>query len=93
MKIPESVLKSMMELVVKSLPYESEYDPKTPEAIAVEKIALKLSACDPMFHDLLGPMRMYMKSIDRDPPRQQNVRGILVEMHAIIHEYDEAFSL
>ena len=84
MKLPASAMKSMMDLVVASLPYEDRIQPKSNEAILTQNIIDELSKCGPEFQSMTGFFNMIIKKMDSCPIQQKAAKDLFVKVNELI---------
>ena len=84
MKIPASAMKSMMDMVIASLPYEDRIHPKSKEAILTQNIIDELSKCGPEFQSMTGFFNMIIKKMDSCPIQQKAAKELFIKVNRLI---------
>ena len=84
MKIPASAMKSMMDMVVASLPYEDRPMPSSKEAILTLNVLDELTASDEQLQALEGFFNLIIKKMDECPKQQEAAKKLFINVHEMI---------
>ena len=87
MKIPESAFSQMLKMVTQSLPYETPFEPVTPEAKTVVSILTAVTDKDPNLKEVNGFIYHMASKIDKKPKKQASTRCLLLSLKDILEEY------
>ena len=89
MKIPPGALSQMMQMVTGSLPYEAEYEPKTPEGRALVSMTTAVGKHDSGLSDLPGFVYFLATRIDKSEKKQEATATLLRELNTILEAYED----
>lgn len=81
MKIPEKAMKSMIDMVVASLPYEDRPNPTSKEAKLTLDIIDELTSCDDQFKALAGFFNLIIKKMDACEKQQEAARKLFINVN------------
>lgn len=87
MKIPAGAFPQILDMIVKSLPYEVQFEPNTPEAKAVISIVQEISMMDPQLSVLSGFAYHLALNIDQNTVKQISTRAFLHRFVDILAAY------
>ena len=73
MKLPASAVAQIEAMVHSFLPYESDYEPKTPQSNLIEKLFKAIATPNPQLRQWSGFVMYFMKQVDDNPDKQKDV--------------------
>lgn len=87
MKIPESAFPQIIKMVTQSLPYETPFEPITPEAKTIVSILRAITDRDTNLKDVEGFIYHLAATIDERPATQESTKRLLQNLKSILDEY------
>ena len=87
MKIPQSAFPQMIDMVMKSLPFETPFEPVTPEASALLRIFDAVAEQDSTLKGLSGFIYFMSKKIDGSKPKQASLYELYLTLDIILQDY------
>lgn len=88
MKIPQSAFGPMLQMVVGSLPYSEQFDPVTPESIAIVAVMNEVTQLEEALMGLDGFVYHMAENIDKSPQKQESIRYLLLKLVDILQTYE-----
>jgi hypothetical protein len=87
MKLPDSAVKQIESMVHSFLPYESDYEPKTPQSSLIEELFKAVATPNPQLRQWAGFVMYFMKQVDDQPDKQKDVDSVAEIAHSILSRY------
>jgi len=92
MKIPDSAVGPLLQMVTKSLPYSGAHIPITPESKAAMNILIEVADSDENLTELEGFIFYLGEKIDKSPEMQKSTKKRLSRLITILQEYEKDVS-
>ena len=87
MQLPDSAVKQIEGMVHSFLPYESDYEPKTPQSNLIEALFKAIATPNPQLRQWSGFVMYFMKQVDDQPDKQKDVDAVFDAAYLILSKY------